>query len=86
MNLFSRYMNNSAQSSILEMEEDKKTKLLYSRFDYYRHKDHKHYFSKREVYKKEIDPTCKVCGLPLSVLAQEFKYKKLNPGSSKDLD
>lgn len=82
MGLFSKGKKEANSSSIIQLV-DQKTRLLRSKFDHSRDKEHTHYFSKRDIDTKGIDPLCKVCGLPLSKLTLERKLEKLNTESGK---
>ena len=54
-----------------------KTRLIRSKAVYALHREHKHYFSKSEVFNPNIDARCKVCGILLSefrVIRQTEEY------------
>ena len=54
-----------------------KTRLIRSKAVYALHREHKHYFSKSEVFNPNIDARCKVCGILLSefrVIRQTVEY------------
>lgn len=55
-----------------------KTRLIRSKAVYAMHREHKHYFSKSEVFNRNIDPRCKVCGILLSEFRTSKKFEKHN--------
>jgi len=55
-----------------------KTRLIRSKAFYALHCDHKHYFSKSEVFDRNIDPRCKVCGILLSEFRASKKFEEHN--------
>lgn len=64
------------QNSFSKLVEHK-TRLIRSKAVYALHREHKHYFSKSEVFNPNIDPRCKVCGILLSefrVIRQTEEY------------
>lgn len=91
MGLFSK-RDRDTTSSVVEYL-DKKTRLMREKYAHKKTGEHVHYFSKREIKTKGLDPRCKICGLHLSELTLERKLKKLGaqaadegdwPGNSKD--
>ena len=55
-----------------------KTRLIRSKAVYALHREHKHYFSKSEVFNRNIDPRCKVCGILLSEFRTSKKFEEFN--------
>lgn len=55
-----------------------KTRLIRSKAVYAMNRKHKHYFNKSEVFNRNIDPRCKVCGILLSEFRAIRKTEKLN--------
>ena len=70
----------------------KKKRLLYSKISYALQTDHEHYyhkkdvleFTRRHITKSNIDPCCKVCGLPLSKYRDQVRFDTLEIPAYKD--
>ncbi len=50
----------------------KKKEIFRAKMDYALHGEHQHYFSKQDVYSRNQNARCKICGMLLS----EFKVEK----------
>ena len=69
--------SSSEQSSISQLV-GKKAKIFRSKVDYALRGEHRHYFSKADIYNPAAIPRCKVCGMLLSEFKVERKYAALH--------